>query len=180
MNFTKEWCMEKANQEQYIGTTGIYVGRFQPIHKGHQLIIDTMIKNHDIDNIILIIGSTNRYDEKNPYSFELRKEFIQELYPNINIFPIEDVSDDRIWLKNLFQIINDNSKYKEVVFYGGSLEDVYFYDELGLNINIIDRTKVFPFSSTNIRKHMKLHGRKNLEYYIDKKIIDKVISNFNG
>jgi len=53
--------------------TGVYIGRFQPLHTGHLAIIKQGIKNEN--TFVVIIGSIDKYDSKNLYSFQDRKNF---------------------------------------------------------------------------------------------------------
>ena len=57
---------------------GIYVGRFQPFHIGHLHIVQEALKSlGPHGRLLLIIGSLGATDPKNPYSYELRKEFVE-------------------------------------------------------------------------------------------------------
>ncbi len=40
-------------------TLAVYCGRFNPVHAGHEAVINTMIEQFGIENIIVIIGSSN-------------------------------------------------------------------------------------------------------------------------
>jgi bifunctional NMN adenylyltransferase/nudix hydrolase len=90
-----------------MSSIGIYIGRFQPIHNGHKSIIDSILKNEDF--VIIIIGSKNKNNQRNPFSYEERKTIIEELYPNKNIYikGLDDFDNDNIWIENLDSIINE-------------------------------------------------------------------------
>jgi len=62
---------------------GVFFGRFQPFHKGHDSIIQEIILDKKIP--LIIIGSTNVKNEKNPLSFEERDELIRSIYGH-NVF----------------------------------------------------------------------------------------------
>jgi len=70
---------------------GFIVGRFQMLHKGHEQLIDMGLSM--CERFIILLGSSNEYrTEKNPFTFEERKEMIKtiygdkaEAYPIINI-----------------------------------------------------------------------------------------------
>ena len=57
---------------------GFAVMRLQPLHKGHKKIIDLMLKEND--KAILVIGSKDAQDEKNPYSFKERLKMVHQVY----------------------------------------------------------------------------------------------------
>lgn len=58
----------------------IFIGRFQPFHLGHKEILDYGLEI--AEKVIVIIGSASASPTvKNPFSFEERKDFIQNSYP---------------------------------------------------------------------------------------------------
>ena len=59
-------------------TTALTIMRLQPFHNGHKKIIDTMLKENK--KVILLIGSMDLNDNKNPYSFHTRKQMIESVY----------------------------------------------------------------------------------------------------
>ncbi len=85
---------------------GFIIGRFQPFHKGHKYLIEESLKL--ADKIIIGIGSANKSDEKNPWSWEERKKVIETflqhegLEKNVkDIIPLFDNPDDDVWFQNL-------------------------------------------------------------------------------
>jgi nicotinamide mononucleotide adenylyltransferase len=158
---------------------GVFIWRFCPLHLGHQYIIEHGIKEHGINNFLLIIGSKNiEINSTNIFWFEKRKEFIQKLYPNINIIWLDDYPDDNEWQKNLetniFQFFNIKN-LQNIIFYTGDYSDVKFFEKLSLNIKVLDRfngpTK--DISGTKIR--YKINKWENIDKLVNKKII-KLIS----
>lgn len=67
-----------ANGEEK--TTGLTLGKYAPLHKGHQLVIDTAIK--EMDEVIVMI-----YDEPNITDIPLpvRAGWIRALYPSVTV-----------------------------------------------------------------------------------------------
>jgi len=90
---------------------GVYLGRFQPLHKGHQEVIDTIITNN-LEPLILV-GSINKNNEKNPLSFEIRKEIILENYPNEiqeeNVVGVPDADNWDNWWDTVLSILKEFS-----------------------------------------------------------------------
>ena len=88
---------------------GVFLGRMQPIHKGHianiQQIIDDGLEP------IVMVGSTNKLDDRNPLTAIQRKELIQEIFPDLKyISSAEDFDSWDKWFKNiesLLKIISD-------------------------------------------------------------------------
>ena len=95
---------------------GLYIGRFQPFHKGHKSIVEAALKQ--CDKLIIGIGSSQEIRTKrNPFSYEereqmiLRSFFAEELYSRIIIIPIPDrteYSDDASWGANMSLIAFGN------------------------------------------------------------------------
>ena len=55
---------------------GMYVGRFQPFHKGHLNVVRNALEH--CDKLVIVIGSAQECGtKKNPYSWEVRKEIIR-------------------------------------------------------------------------------------------------------
>ncbi|MCD6523333.1 MAG: adenylyltransferase/cytidyltransferase family protein [Candidatus Diapherotrites archaeon] len=86
-------------------TTAIFVGRFQPLHKGHIHAIKQALK--DYDEVIIGIGSSQESGTlRNPYSYEERVRMIKEKFPRIKVIPIPDVNDDEKWVKQILDKVH--------------------------------------------------------------------------
>lgn len=88
--------------------TGLVIGRFQPFHLGHKYLIEQALEI--CDNIILGIGSSNKSDGKNPYSADVRVEFLQKFIDEeklskrvSRILKLYDNPDDDVWFENLIK-----------------------------------------------------------------------------
>lgn len=89
---------------------GLVVGRFQPFHKGHKYLIEESLKIADY--IIIGIGSANKKDAKNPWTWQERKKMIEEFLQKEglekkvkSVIPLYDNPDDDIWFENLVKTI---------------------------------------------------------------------------
>lgn len=73
------------------GTIGI-IGRFRPLHNGGALLLETACKK--AKEVIIGIGSANKYDLRNPFTPEETKEmidaFLSKKYKNYKIIFIPD------------------------------------------------------------------------------------------
>lgn len=86
---------------------GLVIGRFQPFHIGHLYLIKKAIEN--VENLVIVVGSTNISDENNPFNFEDRKKYIEsslkkhKLTNRVKkIVPIDDYpNNDDLWLEEL-------------------------------------------------------------------------------
>ena len=75
--------------------TAIVIGRFQVFHLGHKEIIDNALRM--CTKVIVFVGSSQESGtERNPLSFEERKECIEDVYPTsvkygrLTILPLPD------------------------------------------------------------------------------------------
>ena len=56
--------------------TALFIGRYQPFHDGHKTLIVEGIKR--VVQVCVAVRDTHGADEKNPFSFEEVKAFIEE------------------------------------------------------------------------------------------------------
>ncbi len=80
----------------------LFIGRFQPLHKGHVHAIKKMLEKYD--RIIIAIGSTNKHDKENPFSYQLRKKMVRCVFRDdrrIRITGIKDYTSDKKWVKEI-------------------------------------------------------------------------------
>ena len=92
---------------------GVFIGRFQPFHLGHQFVVQEALKK--IDSLVLVIGSSNlEASLKNPFTFAERKDLIQK---NLEFFlPSSDLS--RIHLIGVPDFPQNNEKWMNAVQQG--------------------------------------------------------------
>lgn len=100
---------------------GIIVARFQAheLTPGHIELINTVKAKHD--RVIIFLGlSALRNTIENPLDYRCRKAMLSEVYPDIDVFYIDDVpSDDALWSRNLdAQILKWKNPTQSVVLYG--------------------------------------------------------------
>lgn len=163
---------------------GVMVGRFSPLHKGHERIINTMINTYSAGNVLIVIGSTNcTLNSRNFFTLEERKSFFKILYPNIRIVGLQDFHNIPKWLHSLDKLlVHNNINPHETKFFGGSYKDVAFFVESGRSVGIADRyedswSKV---SGTHVRQCL-LSGRfKDLDLLLNSRIKDQVMRIFKN
>ena len=97
---------------------GILIGRFQPFHKGHQSIIEQIID--DKLTPLIFIDSSNKNDEKNPFSYAERAAMVNAVFRNIHVnygcgdiitLPLPDVESDEAWankIRKYLEYVNIN------------------------------------------------------------------------
>ncbi|MDR3347344.1 MAG: hypothetical protein LBN32_01885 [Helicobacteraceae bacterium] len=125
-------------------TVALAVMRLQPLHNGHKILIDTMLRENDL--ALIGIGSIDKRDDRNPYSFELRQQMARALYgecAKLKLFGLIDInapSKER-WAEFVLSEIERHSLPPPQRYYAGSaLDGSWFADRL--EIRIVDRISV--------------------------------------
>jgi bifunctional NMN adenylyltransferase/nudix hydrolase len=84
----------------------VFIGRFQPLHKGHLSVINKALEISKY--LVILAGSANSpRSYRNPFSFEERKSTIfgsipSHLRDRVQILPLEDsVYNDNQWIRNV-------------------------------------------------------------------------------
>lgn len=145
----------------------IYIGRFQPLHKGHIEVINHCKKNYD--ETFVLVGSCNkRRSMKNPFSFEKIARWL--VNTGVKVHPLKDyIYDDEKWATQIKDIISDLYKNQECEFtlVGHMKDDSSFY----LNMFPEYKLDLLPefnngLSATDIRTQMfeNLSGMELLDY----------------
>lgn len=163
----------------------VLVGRFSPLHIGHQMIIDYMIRNHGIGKCLILIGSSNSISDRTPYTYKERLKMIYILYPKIKVLPLPDVEPEleyfndytnEIWLDNVKEI--EKQSGDEFIFYGGSNEDLNILSQKFKTKVAIDRDcEGRGISATKIRQAIINNDFKYIEKLVNKKISSLVVKN---
>ena len=109
---------------------GLAVCRIQPMHEGHRLIFDRMIGA--CETAILAIGSTNRKRElSNPWTFEERKEMVQNVYGDrIKIVPLQDLGTEQgtnDWVNYVLDKVHKLNLPEPTDYFTGSRADAVWY-----------------------------------------------------
>ncbi|MBI2315160.1 nicotinamide-nucleotide adenylyltransferase [Candidatus Daviesbacteria bacterium] len=154
--------------------TGLFIGKFQPFHKGHLFAIKSILPL--VGNLIIAIGSSQYQDtEDQPFSAEVRRQMIEETLKqqgikNFSIVEVSDIHDNNKWVKHLLTFI---PKF-DLVFTNNILVRRLFEDQ-GY------RVRIFPVlpgvSGTLIRqKIVQQKDWKHLVSMSTAEIIEKHIS----
>lgn len=171
----------------FIMNVGIFVGRFQPLHIGHLSIISHMQKKYD--HVIIMVGSANqRKSFKNPFSFELRKQWIEHNFSSIkqdtqllSVLPLNDFRyAEHKWEKALIDGVDFvTNPHDDIALVGYEKDDSSYYlssfpnwsfDEVPLKINI---------DATTIRKDWyasKLTALANTSQFLPKDVLSYLIN----
>lgn len=144
--------------------TAIFIGRFQPLHRGHLKAIKWILKKEK--EIFIIIGSSQEsLTKNNPFSFQERKEMIAktlkaEKIKNFKIYGIPDFKNDIFWAKKILKITK--LKPENTVVFTKNPWTKKCFKEVGVEVkcHLIFFNRL---SATKIREKMLLNKKwKNL------------------
>ncbi len=154
---------------------GFTIGKFAPLHKGHQFLIETALK--EMDEFIIVIYETDKIE----IPLEERANWIKTLYPDVKIIyaynpPNEyglDEESVKIQMEYLTKYIEP---YKVTHFYSSEQYGEKVAKYLGIIDRRIDNQRIkFPISATHIRNQLERY-KENLpeQVYLDcKKALSK-------
>ncbi|PVX25643.1 MAG: nicotinamide-nucleotide adenylyltransferase [Candidatus Bathyarchaeum sp.] len=138
---------------------GVFVGRFQPFHKGHLEIVKRIVK--EADELVIIVGSS-QYSHRldNPFTAGERITMIRKAIEEegiqlsrIWIIPVPDVHQHALWVS---QIVGHAPKF-DVVYANEPLTRRLF-TEAGFKVESMDFIKRKVYLATEIRSRMSTRG----------------------
>ncbi len=169
------------NDAQKTLKIGVFIARFQPLHKAHIYVIEKALK--ECDKLVIMLGSSNKENmPRNPFNFRLRKELLSESLGSeqdmtrIQIYQLPDWSeenlsnDDAVWGHYLYYNIVSRIGQKNFTLYYSDNPDTvknWFDDEVNRFVSFcfFDRQKVFDgLSSTKIREALLNFTEKDKKY----------------
>lgn len=130
---------------------GFTIGKFAPLHKGHQLVLETALK--EMDEVYCVVYDTDIID----IDVKQRAEWIKRLYPKVHILyaydsPKQYGLDEKsvnIQMKYLSSIIED---IPVTHFYSSELYGEKVADYLKIKNRTVDlEKKSIPVNATIIR-----------------------------
>lgn len=135
---------------------GLFVGRFQPIHKGHVKAISDILKQ--VDELIIVIGSAQySHTTDNPFTAGERITMIQKALQSKNIpqkrywiIPVPDVHIHMMWVA---EVVGYTPK-SDIVFTNEPLTKRLFL-EAGFKVKPVPFHKRKIYSATEIRERMQ-------------------------
>ena len=128
----------------------LFIGRFQPLHKGHMKYIEEI--QEETDSLTIVIGSSTSHDAHNPLTSAERRQMLEACLPGTNIIEIPDIpGDNTAWKKQI------EDKVEFDIVYTGDNEIVrnIFEEEYPVRT----RARYKNISATAIREAVRA-GRK--------------------
>jgi nicotinamide-nucleotide adenylyltransferase len=144
-----------SDGEKKMVKRGLFVGRFQPFHKGHLEVVKKIMK--EIDELVIIVGSS-QYSHRldNPFTTGERitmiRKALQEEEIQLSrswIIPVPDIHQHALWVS---QIVGYSPKF-DVVYANEPLTSRLFV-EAGFRVEAMPFIKREVYLATEIRKRM--------------------------
>lgn len=135
--------------------TAVFIGRFQPVHKGHIHALKEAAKK--FDEIIIILGSPTHkktINERNPLTTKERIQTLKIILKHLKykIKIQRDVGINRIWKQEVESKIPDDS-----IIVSGNSKVLQIFSTNHKTMKII---KKIPISATRIRKMIRKNDAK--------------------
>lgn len=155
-------------------TLGLTLGKFAPLHKGHQLMIETALQ--EVDELIVVIYDT----EVTPIPLHIRAGWIRKLYPAVRVIEAWDGPDG---YSNEREHEIREEQYILGLLNGEQVTHFYsseFYGEhMSLALGAVDRRvdekrTIVPISATMIRSNPYKH-REFLSDVVYRDLIAKIV-----
>jgi len=115
----------------------LFVGRFQPFHKGHLSVIRNILNNYD--EAIIVVGSAEEsLSNENPFTAGERIEMIRRCLNDsrVIIVPVRDINNNSLWVPHLlsylpkFDAVYSNNELVKILFsrYGIPVKGIKFHE----------------------------------------------------
>jgi HTH-type transcriptional repressor of NAD biosynthesis genes len=157
---------------------GLVFGKFMPLHRGHQLLIDTALSQ--CDDLTIVVYDSEPAGVYAPMPIEKRLGWLRALYPDVeNIVPVADAersnpdNDDPRYARPYADALRFLGEF-DVVFTSESRYET-FADVLGAEHVVVDEARLLvPTSGTAIREDPYRH-RAWLDPLVYSSLIQKVV-----
>lgn len=154
---------------------GLTLGKFAPLHKGHQYMIETALE--EMDEVIVVI-----YDcpETTPIPLNIRAQWIREIYPTIQVIEAWDGPTESGYTpeikekqeKYILQLLNEK---KITDFYSSELYGDHMSKALGATNRLVDCNRIlYPVSGTQVRKD-SFNNREYVHPVVYRDLITNVV-----
>ncbi|MEA1993082.1 MAG: nicotinamide-nucleotide adenylyltransferase [Euryarchaeota archaeon] len=143
----------------------LYVGRFQPFHKGHLHNIKKILEKND--EIVIAIGSAQySHTLQNPFTCGERIEMIRKALNDLSrvvIVPVTDLHIHDVWVSHLCSLA---PKFDYI--YSNEPLTVRLFEEAGFEVRSLPPYRRETYNATEIRK--KIIDGRSWEEYVPKEV----------
>jgi NadR type nicotinamide-nucleotide adenylyltransferase len=132
-------------------THALIVGKFAPLHRGHQYLIDCALR--ESDQVTVLVYANPDFTAM-PQA--MRAAWLQEIYPELTVLqpqdPPPDTADDATHREYVRHFLIDNHLQIDAVFTSENYGDG-FAQHLGVLHRLIDKARIaVPVSGTKVRQ----------------------------
>lgn len=159
-------------------TTGLFIGRFQPFHKGHLATVKFALGK--VDQLVIVVGSAQKsHEPKNPFTAGERIRMIKESLDSekidtskVLIIPVPDVDVHSLWTRQVDMLV---PKY-DIVFANDPFTLLLFRERGVKTVEapLVERSEM---QATEIRSRMASGGK--WEHLVPAPVA-KIIKEING
>lgn len=134
----------------------LFIGRFQPLHKGHAHVLEEIFARED--RVFIVIGSAEAsFTPTNPFTAGERIQMILGVLDSFDIpcsryliVPIPDIHNYSLWVQHIIQYL---PPFGEV--YTGSETVRKLFSERGLPVTMIAHHRRKVLSGTEVRLRLQ-------------------------
>ena len=146
--------------------SALFVGRFQPFHKGHLDIVKEILKENE--RIIIVIGSSEKnFLPKNPLTAGERFQLIDEALKEAKIspkkyciIPVRNVNNYALWVNHINIHVPPYTKlYTGSKIVKACYEGKYKGKDKKFGPKIIQVKREMPISATLVRESIVTNGK---------------------
>jgi HTH-type transcriptional regulator, transcriptional repressor of NAD biosynthesis genes len=143
-----------SNHGEKLYKNGLYLGKFTPLHKGHEFMIQTALS--EVDKLHVLV-----YDSPSTTTIPLstRARWIEDLYPNVNVIRGWASPEDTGYTQ---EIIDKQNSYIKRTLEGITIDAFYSSEKYGDHVSEMLHAKnrqvdisrqTVPISATKVRKN---------------------------
>lgn len=160
---------------------GVFIGRFQPFHEGHQFLITEALER--VDQLIIVIGSSGRARSTvNPFTYDERVALIRaNLQDNarqrVHFVPAVDVFyDEDYWCEHIKSRVREITHEQKVTLLGHEKDASSYYLKEFPEWDYLELPNFKGVSATPLRAEYLLHGLINTESFSP--VTQKILHDF--
>lgn len=127
---------------------GLVVGRFQPLHHGHEQLIRQAIAACG-DVTIAIGSSTEPQTARNPFSFEERAAMVEAVFPGLRVVGVPDIHDEARWVAHCLRITGAVERA-----YGNDAQTLALFEKAGIPTSSPGLRERERWQATRLRNQM--------------------------
>jgi nicotinamide-nucleotide adenylyltransferase len=154
---------------------GVYIGRFQPFHDGHQAMVERIAE--EVDELVLGIGSADQsHTTRNPFTAGERIMMITKSLVDLDLVtyavPIEDLNRNSVWVSH----VQSMSPRFDVAYSNNPLV-IRLFEEAGIEVRQSPMYNRGTLEGSEIRERMRTGG--DWEALVPAAVVD-VIEEIDG